>query len=211
MTLAFFIPVIWIGIVDGNPIGHANASLSLLMGLYFPEVALFFMVSSMFTLAVRHFDLRFNLFGLNSENTDDRPGCPYCEAAINSISTVCSCCQKELPEDIVNSLKANGDIENKKPVVKSKNQVILEYVLGVFFIVLSLVVNAISNPGSQAYVMGSFFGASTGTFVYTTVYVKWGFGKSLPDIKFFPRDNGFLVFSEILLIHELIFLYRAMT
>ena len=71
MTLAFFIPVIWIGIVDGNPIGYANATLrSLLWDLYIPEVVYFLIISSMLTLVIRYYDLKFNLFGFNNKNCD---------------------------------------------------------------------------------------------------------------------------------------------
>jgi hypothetical protein len=138
-------------------------------------------------------------------------GCPYCGTAIDTIATACPYCKKELPEAVIDFIKNEKDNAKSKIATKAGSQVFLEYFLGVFFIILSAIIFSIINPGSLARQAGGLMGQSVVVLLYTVVYVKWGFGKSLPSIKFFPRDNGFLVFSEILLIHELIFLYRAMT
>ena len=81
-------------------------------------------------------------------------------------------------------------------------------VLAVSLIILSAIINSIIRLGTLCFQMGGLIGASLVTLLYTAVYVKWGFGKRLPSIKYFPRDNGFLVFSEILLIHYLILSYQ---
>ena len=177
----------------------------------FPEWMMLLVLSSMFVPLTRYFDLKFNLFGFNCKNTDDRSRCTYCGAAVNSISIVCPYCKKELPADIVNALKTESDKEKMKPVTKTETQVIVEYVVGAIFTILSALIYVILNPGSSAVVMVGMLGASSVMLLFTMVYVKWGFGKSLPSIKFFPRDNGFLVFSEFFLISQLISLYKAMS
>jgi hypothetical protein len=137
-------------------------------------------------------------------------GCPYCGTAINSIVTVCPYCKKELPEAVIDFLKTEVDNEPPKTVSKTKSQLSFEYSLGVFFITLSAIIVFMMFPGRWAHTVGRLLGHSFVALLFTVVYVKWGFGESLPSIKFFPRDNGFLVFSEILIIHEVIFLYRAL-
>ena len=67
-------------------------------------------------------------------------------------------------------------------------------VQAVSLIILSAIINSIIRPGTLYFQMGGLIGAFLVTLLYTAVYVKWGFGKRLPSIKYFPRDNGFFGF-----------------
>jgi hypothetical protein len=66
MTLAFFVPVIWIVTAFGEPIGHAMVFLEI-WTFGFPEWMMILVLTSIFMPIVRSLDLYFNLFGFNDK------------------------------------------------------------------------------------------------------------------------------------------------
>jgi hypothetical protein len=131
-------------------------------------------------------------------------GCPFCGTAIQEVRTTCPYCKEELPEVIIEFLKNVDDKEISQNSTISEPSKLLEYIISSLFLALSVTINITQYPQLFIYAILNLVGKSLPILLYTVVYIKWGFAKSLPSIKYFPRDNGILVFSEFLLIFQII-------